>query len=227
VTTADLFASQATRYEAWYHTPRGRRVDEAERRLLDWLLSQYVGAESLLEIGSGTGHFTGWVATRGFSAIGLDLSAAMLEQARQRLPRTPLVRGDAHDLPLRTASVDLALFVTTLEFLADPVRALAEAARVARLGVAIIGLNRCSLGGFSRRYGRARAKPLLGRARDLSLGSLRRDIRAVTGTRLRALRWTSGLFPAGLWRVQAPLAYGGDVLAVAALFHPPSMSGFV
>lgn len=152
----------------------------------------------------------------------------MLAEARRLLPRPPLVRGDAQRLPLRSASVDVVLFVTTLEFLDDPLRALAEAARVARQGIAIIGLNRCSPGGLSRRFGRARRKPLLGRARDLSLRSLRRDVTAAAGRRLRALLWTSGLFPGVSPRVRAPIACCGDVLAVAAIFHhagPPLFDG--
>lgn len=218
----DLFASHAARYEAWYETRRGRRVDEVERCLLDWLLSHYAGAETVLEIGCGTGHFTRWAASRGFSAVGLDSSAAMLGQASRHLPRPPLIRGDGHRLPVKTARVDVALFVTSLEFLADPSRALAEAARVARHGIAIVGLNRWSPGGLSRRFGRGRSEPLLGRARDFSLRWLRREVSAVAGSRLLGFHWTSGLFPAPLWRFRAPVSVGGDVLAVAVSFRRPS-----
>ena len=173
----------------------------------------------MLEIGCGTGHFTGWLAGQGAFALGLDLSAAMVAEARRRLPRLPLVRGDARLLPIRGASVDVALFVATLEFLDDPAGALAEATRVARRGIAIMALNRWSLGGLSRRFGRARKSPLLSRARDLSVGSLRRDLVAAAGPRLDAIRWTSGLFPDGLWRIRWPVPVGGDVVGMAALLR--------
>ncbi len=44
------------RYEAWYEGP-GRRADRLEKALLTWLLSRFEDGRTLLDIGSGTGHF--------------------------------------------------------------------------------------------------------------------------------------------------------------------------
>jgi ubiquinone/menaquinone biosynthesis C-methylase UbiE len=61
----EIFETAASRYEAWYTTPRGQRTDQAERALLEWLLGQFPNARSILEVGCGTGHFTTWLASDG------------------------------------------------------------------------------------------------------------------------------------------------------------------
>jgi len=149
----------------------------------------------------------------------------MLAELHGRVPHIPVLYGDAHQLPLRTAAVDVAVFVATLEFLADARTALSEAARVARRGIVVVALNRWSLGGLSRRCGPQSRRPLLGRARDYSLVGLRRLLRAATGARLREIRWASTLFPNGGWRLRARLPLG-DVIGMAAVLAaspgPPS-----
>ncbi len=52
-------------YETWYETD-GRTADIAERRLIRWLLSGVPQAQSLLEVGVGTGHFARWLASEGY-----------------------------------------------------------------------------------------------------------------------------------------------------------------
>jgi SAM-dependent methyltransferase len=121
-------------------------------------------------------------------------------------------------LPFRGATVDVAVCVTTLEFLERPDEALAEAVRVARRGVVLVVLNRWSLGGLSRRWGPQSRRPLLGLARDYAVPALVGHLRQAAGGRLERLRWTSALFPDGLWRVRAPVPLG-DVLGVAAVLR--------
>jgi len=156
--TWQIFEQAAADYEAWYATPRGQRADAAERRLLLHLLGAFHDARSAVEMGCGTGHFADFLVQHGVRTIGLDRAPSMLIEARRRFPLVPVVLGDAHRLPFRDASTDLALFVTTLEFLEDPMRALREAVRVARQGVVVIALNRHSLGGVSRRWGPQRRR---------------------------------------------------------------------
>lgn len=121
---------------------------------------------------------------------------------------------------MRAAAVDVALFVTTPEFLEDPCTALSEAVRIARRGVAVVALNRWSVGGLSRRWGPQARRPLLGRARDYSIASLRAMLRAAAGERLREIRWASTLFPDGLWKLRAQIPLG-DVIGMAALLATP------
>ena len=155
--------------------------------------------------------------------VGLDRSPAMLAELRRRLPGLPVVLGDAHALPFADAAVDLALFVTTLEFLEHPATALREAMRVSRRGLVLLTLNRWSLGGVSRRLGPAGRGALLSQAREMSILSLRALVRTAAGPRLSGLRWTSALWPDGLsaWRAPVPL---GDVIGIAARLTPTHRS---
>jgi SAM-dependent methyltransferase len=214
-----LFERDAGGYEGWYATARGRRAAEAERALLGRLLAPFATAQSALEVGCGTGHFTRWLADRLPRVTGLDRSPAMLAQARRRSPELPLVQGDSHHLPVRSRAVDLTVFVVALEFVEGPALTLAEAARVARQGVIVLALNRRSRGGFSRRWGAGARGSRLGGARDFTLGSLRELASRAAGPRLRALRWAGALFPAGLVRRPARIPFG-DVIGVAAELLP-------
>lgn len=219
----EIFEQAADRYDAWYDTPRGQRVERAERALLDWLLDHVPDARSLLDVGCGTGRFTAWLAARPLQVIGLDRAPAMLGAMRRRHGKIPAILGDAHRLPVRAGIVDLTLFLTTLEFLEEPQIALAEAVRVSRRGVLLVALNRWSLGGLSRRLGRQARGSLLGQARDPTLFTLRAMARRAAGRRLRALSWASTLLPDGLWAARAMLPIG-DVLGMAVMLGPPGDS---
>jgi len=213
----ELFEQAAPRYGDWYATRRGRRVDEAECALLTWLLALFPAAQSVLEVGCGTSHFVEWLAERSLSVVGLDRSPAMLREMRAHRPDIPAVLGDAHRLPFRDGAVDLALFVTTLEFLDDPEEALAEAARVARRGLLVVALNRWSLGGLSRRHGPQSRRPVLSRARDVGASELKRLVVQAAGSRPVRIRWSSTLFPWPFrgWQSRIPL---GDVIGLAMVW---------
>ncbi len=90
--------------------------------------------------------------------------------------------------------------------------------RVARHGVIVLALNRWSLGGLSRRYGRQRRRPLLGLARDYSIVSLRTAMACAAADRLRQVQWSSTLFPSRSI-ARAPIPFG-QVIAVSAHLAP-------
>jgi SAM-dependent methyltransferase len=140
----------------------------------------------------------------------------MLTVLRSGGERITGVQADAHQLPFRDRAVDAALFVTSLEFLEDPGRALAEAARVSRRGLMLVVLNRRSLGGISRRIGPQASQTILGRAQDYSLSSLRAVVRDAGVTRLRDLHWRYGCYPRDLWSTPSRLP-AGDVIALAVV----------
>ena len=217
--TWQLFERDAARYEGWYATARGRRADLAERALLERLLAPFAAVQSVLEVGCGTGHFTRWLADRMPHVVGLDRATAMLAEVRRLHPHLLLIQGDAHHFPIRSQVVDLCVFVLTLEFLEDPEAALAEAVRAARRGLVVVALNRWSLGGLSRRWGRDARRPLLGRARDFTPLSLRALASAAAGPRLRALRWACALFPVGFVTAPARVPLGG-VIGVSVELAP-------
>lgn len=49
----------------------------------------------ILDVGSGTGHHVGLLNKKGFKAIGLDKSHAMIEKAKEYYPEYDFVEGDA------------------------------------------------------------------------------------------------------------------------------------
>jgi SAM-dependent methyltransferase len=199
----------AAHYEAWYATPGGRRADELEKAVLNRLLQAFPRPGSALEIGCGTAHFTRWLSEQGLAAVGLDLSAAMLAQARE-LDGIPLLRGDAYRLPFADAAFDLAVLVTTLEFLERPQEALAEALRVARYGVVLGVLNRWSLLGLQRRLVGLFRPTVYDAARFYGVGELKRLLWPIAEKQTRIV-WRSTLFPrCWPWR-QARLPWGGFI----------------
>ncbi len=135
----------AARYDAWYATPRGRWIGETEFRLVAKMLGATRGA-TLLDVGCGTGWFTRRFQAAGFVVTGLDRSGDCLEFASERSPGTiQYVQGDARRLPFRDRAFDHAVAVTSLCFVDDWARAVAELARVSRRRFAVGLLNRRSL----------------------------------------------------------------------------------
>ena len=222
VVSWEIFERAASRYESWYTTSAGQRADQAERALLETLLAAFPAAESVLEVGCGTGHFIAWLATKGLSVFGLDRSPAMLTECHHGFPQLPVLLSDAHHLPIKDGAFDLVVFVTTIEFLDDPERALREAVRVARQGVIVVALNRWSLGGLSRRWGAQARGTLLAQAHDLSVMSLRHLLHSAGKERVRHTHWTSTLFPNGVWWCRGPLPLG-DVLGMAIVLHSSAL----
>ena len=208
------FGDIAGRYESWYGTLGGRRADRLEKVLLDKLLKRLPWIRTALEVGCGTGHFTRWLAERGIEAVGLDISPAMLVQAR-RLEASarvcPYVLGDGLVLPFPDHAFDLVAFITTLEFIPQPERAMAEAGRVARQGVLVGGLNRHSLLALRRRWRLLRAPTIYDQARCFTVGELAQLAQEALGVRLRGMTWRTTLL-AGTWPcTDARLPWGGFV----------------
>jgi len=132
-------------YDAWYDSPRGRWIGEAEYRLLLDLLGPRPG-ERLLDVGCGTGWFTRRLAAMpGLHVTGVDVDAQWLEFARGRDARSAYLTGDARALPFADRSFDRVVSVAALCFVADWRVALEEILRVTRSRFAIGLLNRNSL----------------------------------------------------------------------------------
>lgn len=160
-------------YDAWYDTRRGRWIGGREFAQLMRLLDARAG-ETLLDIGCGTGYFSRRFAREaGLTVTASDIAAAPLRFARDKSPDIAFVRSDAACLPFADGSFDHVVAITSLCFVADQRRVLAEMARVARRTVALGLLNRHSLlywqkrgrnGGYAGAHwhSRAEARALLG-----------------------------------------------------------------
>ena len=109
-------------------------------------------AQSVLEIGAGTGAFLG-AASRSFDrAVGIDIAMRWLHVSRRRfmdegLETPPLVCCCAEHLPFPDDTFELAVSFATLEFVRDPGRVLGESARVLtpRGAMLLSTVNRYSL----------------------------------------------------------------------------------
>lgn len=94
------------------------------------------------DLACGTGPYTRAIAARwpGVDVVGLDLSPAMLEEAR-RLAKLPFLRADAARLPFPDGHLDLVNCAGALHLLPDPVAVIREVARVLRPGGAFVGMT--------------------------------------------------------------------------------------
>ncbi len=85
--------------------------------------------ESLLSVGCGPAGVERILLAKGFDITGLDVSEEALSCAPQKMRK---FRGRAEELPFPDRSFDGALFIASVQFMEDPVKALKEAHRVLR-----------------------------------------------------------------------------------------------
>lgn len=129
----------------WDQIRRLHVNDKAVERALLGLLPTEPGWEHV-DIGTGTGRILEIVAPLTQRAVGIDLSHEMLTVARSHLAHAGLANcrvrhGDMHQLPLPTASFDVATFHLVLHYAENPAAAIAEATRVLRPGGRLIVID--------------------------------------------------------------------------------------
>jgi SAM-dependent methyltransferase len=131
---AQLFDAMAPTYddlEPWY---------EHLYALLHGILRETIGraptgAARALDAGCGTGFQTALLTELGWQTHGVDLSAGLLAVARRRQPDTALALGSVEALPYPDACFDAIVCCgSTISFVDDPARAVAEFGRVLRPG---------------------------------------------------------------------------------------------
>ncbi len=103
--------------------------------------------EHLLDIGCGTGVLLQAIgeAIPDVVCVGVDMSAAMLKIARQRLhnPEMLLLQAAAEHLSFADASFDVVTSTSALHYFANPAAALAEMYRVLRPGGRLLITDWC------------------------------------------------------------------------------------
>ena len=99
------------------------------------LLGDVTGLD-VIDLGCGTGFDAAWLARQGARPVGVDVTPAQLETARMLQRETgidfPLIQASAEDVPLPSASFDLAVSIYGASLWCDPERWVPEAARLLR-----------------------------------------------------------------------------------------------
>jgi ubiquinone/menaquinone biosynthesis C-methylase UbiE len=115
----------------------GRLINDREKRAVMKAVTP-VEDRKVLEIACGTGRFTAMLAERGADIVGLDISAAMLQQGRERAQaagvadKLEYMRGDAARLPFPDNHFDTVVAMRFFHLMHEPERFIQEIRRVSR-----------------------------------------------------------------------------------------------
>jgi SAM-dependent methyltransferase len=132
-------------YDQWYETPAGRLHDEVQKSDVRRLLRPAQAGSRLLDVGCGTGHWSRFFASLGYTVVGVDISEGLIGVAQTRAgPNFRFAVADALGLPFADHCFDVVAAMATLEFVSDMSSTLKEMFRcVKQEGVVLIGtLNR-------------------------------------------------------------------------------------
>ena len=182
-------------YESWY-TGKYKRADKLEKALLKKLLKTLEPAESLLEVGCGTAHFTRWFESMGLRCYGLDLSALMLKEAKALWHDGPLFRGESSYMPFRDKSFDVVAFIACMEYMPSPVKVLEESLRVARKGIIIGLMNKWSLPTIRRIIQvKMNKNPYYKNAKFYSILDMKRTMKKALNDKYTIPLWSTTVLP--------------------------------
>ncbi|MFC4544218.1 class I SAM-dependent methyltransferase [Halosolutus amylolyticus] len=171
----------------------GQLIDRREKEaVLDAIVP--VEGKNVLEIACGTGRFTVMLAERGADVVGLDISAAMLQQGRQKVQDADLagtlefLRGDAGRLPFPDDHFDIVIAMRFFHLADDPEAFLREMRRVSSEQIVFDTFNRFSARSVynwalpmgSRLYSKSEVATLLAKT-DLTLVDVEDDFLAPYG----------------------------------------------
>ncbi|HXY91009.1 MAG TPA: methyltransferase domain-containing protein, partial [Acidimicrobiia bacterium] len=154
--TIPVDPSNADAARAWDGEDGAHWVEHADR--YDRSLARYderfmaaarIGAGTrVLDVGCGNGQNTRAAARLavGGEAVGIDLSSALIENARrlaaaEALTNATFVQGDAQIYPFDAASFDVVISRTGAMFFGDPVAAFANLRRALRPGGTLVLLT--------------------------------------------------------------------------------------
>jgi SAM-dependent methyltransferase len=107
-----------------------------DRALLACLAEQAEDGAPIADLGCGPGHAAAWLADRGVSAVGIDLSPAMIDVGRRNYPHVEFRVGDLLELPAADGELGAAIaFYSIIHLESEELpRAFGEVHRVLRPG---------------------------------------------------------------------------------------------
>jgi SAM-dependent methyltransferase len=166
-----------------------------------------------LDAGCGAGMVAALSASLGAEVAGIDAAEGMLEIARQRTPSGDFRHGDLEDLPFAAASFDLVTGFNAFQFVADPIPALREAARVTRPGGAVAVMTWGDPAGMEAAALLAALKPLMPPAPPGAPGPFALSDEAV----LRGVALAAGLTTVAVFDIDTPWFYADEETALRGL----------
>lgn len=144
-------------FSDWYENERHHGYHAMLDQLQVGIVEPLSHGKDVLEIGCGTGMILKDVAPVAKTAIGLDISAGMLQTAKQR--GLSVLQGTATELPFPAASFDLVYSFKVLAHVEAIAHAMSEVSRVLRPGgmAALEFYNKKSLRYLIKRFKKANA----------------------------------------------------------------------
>jgi SAM-dependent methyltransferase len=137
--------------QAWIATI-GDRGDWGREHVLDAVMLARVtgrGFRSALDVGCGEGRFCRVLREHGIAPIGIDPTAALLEEARRRDPQGDYRIGRAEQLAFDDGTFELVVSYLTLIDITDFRAAIGEMARVLKPGGTLLIANLTSFASCS------------------------------------------------------------------------------
>ena len=112
--------------------------DDMRRCVVD--MAEVKNGDFVLEVGCGTGFTTYEIANRvgEENIVAVDLTPEQMMKAVERYPSASFFRGDAENLPFRDSTFDASISAGSIEYWPNPVRGIAEMARVTKEGGRVV-----------------------------------------------------------------------------------------
>jgi ubiquinone/menaquinone biosynthesis C-methylase UbiE len=106
-------------------------------------LASEAKAETILEVGCGTGQWLSILQAVAPKIYGMDYSFGMLQKALERRGNFHLIRGDVARCPFRDGAFDMIFCVNALHHFSDPPKFIRDARQLLRPGgvLSIIGMD--------------------------------------------------------------------------------------
>ena len=124
------FNTQANTYDNYYSTELGSAIDKLEKVCVKKFLER-IPKNKILELGSGTGHWSEWISQQGFEVHGIDIAEKMLEKAESKnIPNSKFELMSMTDLKFEDNTVENIIAITSLEFSVDLDKTFSEIKRV-------------------------------------------------------------------------------------------------
>ena len=127
------FENIADSYDSFYESEKGLIYDRLEKTAVAQMMPSAISHTKMLEVGSGTGHWSRFFTEHGFHVTGIDVSPRMIEIAKAKnIPNTEFRVEDVYRLPYEKNSFDIVCAMASIEFTNDPQSALNEMAQLVR-----------------------------------------------------------------------------------------------